>query len=195
MSRFHPSWPSPLLALDPIRLRPMGWLDDLLPMRPPSLWRDRSLYARALRWQPDMADLSWLFDAYAMLGIEMPPPRIEHRTHQRSQQRGRLKGNARQTQLRRRRAPIKGASRPLAIPRWSSPPQMVAPVRTETQERVDNAPSFRSRRTVVPQNLAKVEWRSPERTAPAPTLARATGTQGNTIAWCSTDPITKSRNQ
>ena len=72
MSRFHPSWLSPLLALDPIRLRPMGWLDDLLPMRPPSLWRDRSLYARALRWQPDMADLSWLFDAYAMLGIEMP---------------------------------------------------------------------------------------------------------------------------
>ena len=124
-----------------------------------------------------MADLSWLFDAYAMLGIEMPPPRIEHRTHQRSPQRGRLKGNARQTQLRRRRAPIKGASRPLAIPRWSSPPQMVVPARTETQERVDNAPSFRSRRTVAPQNLAKVEWRSPERTAPTPTLARATGAQ------------------
>ena len=177
MSRFHPSWPSPLLALDPIRLRPMGWLDDLLPMRPPSLWRDRSLYARALRWQPDMADLSWLFDAYAMLGIEMPPPRIEHRTHQRSPQRGRLKGNGRQTQLRRRRAPIKGANRPLAIPRWSSPPQMVAPIRTETQDRVENTPSFRTRRTVASPNLAKVAWRSPERTAPIPTLARATGSQ------------------
>lgn len=177
MSRFHPSWPSPLLALDPIRLRPMGWLDDLLPMRPPSLWRDRSLYARALRWQPDMADLSWLFDAYAMLGIEMPPPRIEHRTHQRSPQRGRLKGNGRQTQLRRRRAPIKGANRPLAIPRWSSPPQMVAPIRTETQDRVESTPSFRTRRTIASPNLAKVAWRSPDRTAPIPTLTRATESQ------------------
>ena len=192
MSRFHPSWPSPLLALDPIRLRPMGWLDDLLPMRPPSLWRDRSLYARALRWQPDMADLSWLFDAYAMLGIEMPPPRIEHRTHQRSPQRGRLKGSVRQTQLRRRRAPIKGGKRPLAIPRWSSPPQMIAPIKGETKARVETSPSFRARRTVPmgdvqpslmrksssservqPNNLAKVQWRSPERSAPSPALSRS----------------------
>ena len=175
MSRFHPSWPSPLLALDPIRLRPMGWLDDLLPMRPPSLWRDRSLYARALRWQPDMADLSWLFDAYAMLGIEMPPPRIEHRTHQRSPQRGRLKGNARPTKLRRRRAPIKGANRPLAIPRWSSPPQMVAPSRTETQERVDSGPAFRSRRTVAPPNLAKSFGSQPtllQRATPSDAVSR-----------------------
>ena len=68
----HPSWPTPLLAMGPVRLRPMGWLDDLLPLRPPSLWSGKSLYARSLRWQPDTADLSWLFDAYAMLGIELP---------------------------------------------------------------------------------------------------------------------------
>ena len=172
MSRFHPAWPSPLLALDPIRLRPMGWLDDLLPMRPPSLWRDRSLYARALRWQPDMADLSWLFDAYAMLGIEMPPPRIEHRTHQRSPQRGRLKGGAQPTHLRRRRAPVKGGKRPLAIPRWSSPPQMVAPRKGETQERVDTSPAFRARRQVTPSSLPQFQWRSPDRSAPTPSFSR-----------------------
>ena len=172
MSRSNPAWPTPLLALDPIRLRPMGWLDDLLPMRPPSLWRDRSLYARALRWQPDTADLSWLFDAYAMLGIEMPPPRIEHRTHQRSPQRGRLKGAARQTHIRRRRAPIKGGNRPLTIPRWSSPPQMVSPQRRGSQDRVESSPSFRSRKQVSPSTLPAFQWRSPERVAPAPTFSR-----------------------
>ena len=172
MSRSNPAWPTPLLALDPIRLRPMGWLDDLLPMRPPSLWRDRSLYARALRWQPDTANLSWLFDAYAMLGIEMRPPRIEHRTHKRSPQRGRLKGGARQTHTRRRRAPIKGGNRPLTIPRWSSPPQMVSPQRRSGQERVESSPSFRARKQVAPSTLPKFQWRSPERAAPTPTFSR-----------------------
>ena len=173
MSRSNPAWPTPLLALDPIRLRPMGWLDDLLPMRPPSLWRDRSLYARALRWQPDTVNLSWLFDAYAMLGIEMPPQRIEHRTHQRSPQRGRLKGGTRQTHVRRRRAPIKGGKRPLTIPRWSSPPQMTSPQRGSSQERVESGPSFRARRQVSPSTLPSFQWRSPERVAPPPTFSRS----------------------
>ncbi len=186
MSRSHPSWPSPLLALDPIRLRPMGWLDDLLPMRPPSLWRDRSLYARALRWQPDMADLSWLFDAYAMLGIEMPAPRIEHRSHQRSPQRGRLKGGATQQHIRRRRAPIKGANRPLAIPRWSSPPQMVAPRKGDTQERVDSTPAFKARRQVAPSSLPQFQWRSPDRSAPPPNFSRPT--QGQAAPSLGTPP-------
>ena len=80
----HPSWPTPLLAMGPVRLRPMGWLDDLLPLRPPSVWSGKSLYARSLRWQPDTADLSWLFDALCDAQNELPPPRIEHRSHQRT---------------------------------------------------------------------------------------------------------------
>lgn len=151
--------------MGPVRLRPMGWLDDLLPLRPPSLWSGKSLYARSLRWQPDTADLSWLFDAYAMLGIELPPPRIEHRSHQRTQRRG--GGRSGRQQLRRQRAPIKGGKRPLVVPQWSKPQTMRGPSQTSTS-RVETTTSTKSvslarnRPSGGLPNVPNFQWRSPQ---------------------------------
>jgi hypothetical protein len=100
-------WQSPILGQQTIRLRPMGWLNDMLPLRPPSLWRGYGP-VRGLSWSPSLPELSWLFAAYSMLGVEMPLPRIEHRSHTRIQ-------HGRSNFLRRKTA----QKRKLTIPNWT----------------------------------------------------------------------------
>ena len=107
-------WPQPLLGMTPIRLRPMGWLDDLMPLRPPSLWRGGTSVGRGLRWSPDMADLSWLFAAYSMLGVELPMPRVQHRSHVSSGHPARKRRTNSRTLLQKK----SGRRRNLAIPKW-----------------------------------------------------------------------------
>ena len=131
----HPRWPEPLLGMAPIRLRPMGWLDDLLPMRPPSLWRDISVQ-RGLQWSPNLADLSWLFAAYSMLGVELPMPRVQHRTHVSSTRQPvrRRRANAR-TLLQQKGAKNKNVS----IPSWGGAKAVHIAPSEKRERRVDHA--------------------------------------------------------
>ena len=153
----HPRWPQPLLGMAPIRLRPMGWLDDLLPMRPPSLWRDISVQ-RGLQWSPNLADLSWLFAAYSMLGVELPMPRVQHRTHisSRRQPIRRRRTNAR-TLLQQRGNRKKN----IAIPSWRQKKAVHIAPSERKETRVEHASrSAPQRKTGFSSgNLPAFQWK------------------------------------